>query len=365
MTRQRAWAVGMLVMVGLLVVLSYSLFSTLLPLFLAFAFAYAVSPLVDAMTRRGVPRALSVIAILTALIAALALLLAWGIPALGEQLAALARNFPDYLTKLLDRADALASRFGLAIPLERDEILDRTRESVQKLSLSRLSPAVLFAKNIVSGAASVIVTFLKFLIVPVFFFFFLRDLPKTRRHVLALIPLRYQPRAREEFKKVDGVLSGYIRGQLLVAIILAVLLSAGLVVIGLEFGLVIGIAAGLLNMLPYVGQGAGFAVAMIVAAVHFDGWGRVIAVPSLFMAVQFLESTVITPKIVGDKVGLSPVWALMALIVGGDVGGFLGLLTAIPIAGCLRIFILDMLEIYRASDFYKEDSSGRSSLEES
>jgi predicted PurR-regulated permease PerM len=135
--------------------------------------------------------------------------------------------------------------------------------------------------------------------------------------------------------------------------------------IGIKFGLVIGIASGLLNLLPYVGQGAGFAVAMIVAFVNFDGWGRVLAVPLLFGAVQFLESTVITPKVVGNRVGLSPVWALMALIVGGDVGGFLGLLTAIPITGCLRIVLLDLLDVYRTSDFYTEPPRGRSSLEES
>jgi predicted PurR-regulated permease PerM len=134
----------------------------------------------------------------------------------------------------------------------------------------------------------------------------------------------------------DGVLGGFIRGQILVALCLAVLYSAGLLITGLRFGVVIGVTAGILSVIPYVGFLIGLLASAVVVLVDFSGWGLVFGVAATFGVSQLIEGYVLTPRFVGNRVGLNPLETLIAVLVGGEMGGFAGLLIAIPACGILK-----------------------------
>ena len=174
------------------------------------------------------------------------------------------------------------------------------------------------------------------------------------RAVLDLAPPRWRPDAAKRLDQADGVFSGYLRGQMLVASILAGLYCVGLSLLGIRFGIVIGLLAGFLNIVPYVGLLTGLTLSLTMAAVDFAGWGRLVGVLAVFGACQFAEGAFITPRVVGDKVGLSPLESIIALILGGEFGGLAGLVLAIPVAGTLKIYGRDALAAYRACVFFRE-----------
>lgn len=332
--------------------LGYLLYDALLPLFLAFALSYAFSPVVSWLDRKGLSRTEAILLIMFSLI-----LIALG--AVGVILPVLIRDarqfivqFPEYAATALNRTSELGDRFGIVIPIDKTELLDRIRGSLQGISLASLRPVAAFAGKFFSGAVGLVVAGLNVVLIPVYFFYVLRDLPQIRDYVFDLVPAGYRKEVQKEFARMDEVFSGYIRGQISVALILACVFSLGLSLMGIKFGLFIGILSGLLNIIPYLGQATGLGLALVMALVDFTGWGRILMVPLFFGVVNYLEGTFLTPRIVGDKVGLSPVQTILALIVGGEIAGFLGLLIAIPTAGCLKALALDLIEAYRRSKMY-------------
>jgi predicted PurR-regulated permease PerM len=162
-----------------------------------------------------------------------------------------------------------------------------------------------------------------------------------------------RPRLNHYLTLSNRVLSGYIRGQLIVAFILGMLYSAGLMIVGLRFGLLIGIVTGFISIIPYAGFTLGFVAALMVAITHASGWGVIFGVIAVFLTVQALEGTVITPKFVGNQVGLSSLATLLALIVGGNVFGLTGIILAIPTAAVLKSILWDLKDEYQKLDIYQ------------
>jgi predicted PurR-regulated permease PerM len=353
MNKKNVWIIATLSFLAFLLAACWLLYDSLLPLFIAFGMAYAFNPLVDALHKRGVARSLAAIALLIVVIGSLVLLLIHVIPLLIEQIHDFAQHFPDFVSTALQRLSSVADRYGIGLPVERDALIEKLRERVNRMSMTGLSPVLAATGHMIAGAGSVILSILNIFIVPVFFFYFLRDFPSMRRTVLGLVPPRHQALARSFYRRFDAVLSGYIRGQLLVALILGCVFAIGLFAIGIKFGVVIGLAAGLLNVIPYVGQATGLVLSLIMALVDYRGAGPLIAVPILFGVANFLEGNFITPRIVGNKVGLTPIWSIISLIVGGELAGFGGILVAIPVAGCIRVVLLDLTERYRRSELYR------------
>ena len=349
----RKWAIIGIALLIAFIALLWRLSATLTPIFLAFGLAYAFTPLVAALEKRGVPRTLTVISVLLALFGSVAVLFATVIPALASELQGFVSGFPDFLSTALDRVADFAARFGVQLPVNRDQLVDRLRSAIGDTSVEALSPVVLYGKRVLSGAGAVAAALFNVFIVPVFFFFFLRDFPKTKRFVYEVIPERQRPTARSLFGRIDNVLAGYIRGQVLVALILGVVFSLALTFLGIKFGLVIGFVAGLLNLVPFLGQFVGFFLAMIMALVDFDGTWKLLAIPILFLVTNFLEGNLIAPKIVGDRVGIPPVWAIIAVIVATQLIGFWGLVIGVPVAGCLKVIFAELLHRYRRSPVYR------------
>jgi predicted PurR-regulated permease PerM len=350
--RKTAWALGIAAFLVLLVAAGTLLYDSLLPLFLAFGLAYAFSPLIDFLEKKGLPRAWGALLLLLALALTAVLLVASIIPAVLRDAREFIQNSPDYFSTAFQKISEMAEHYGIEVPVPQD-IIENVRNYLRQISLAALSPAVGLAKRVFSGVGNAVVFILNLLIIPVFFFYFLRDLPNIKRSAFELIPPRRRSRIEAKWKEIDRVFSGYIRGQIMVALILACVFALGLTLLGVKFGLFIGLLAGVLNIIPYLGQITGLVLSLTMALVDFTGWGRFLAIPALFAAANFLEGNFITPKVVGNKVGLSPVQTILALIIGGQVAGLLGLIIAIPVAGSLKVLLLDLLKAYQKSELYQ------------
>ena len=333
--------------------LAWALYDVLFPVFFGFALAYAFDPLADRLERRGMGRTAAV-SLIVGGVGLLALgALAVVIPALISEVRGFAVEFPGYAAQAHDRVTAVLASYGLSLPQGKDELLERLRTALEGVSLAALSPVGVFAGKVFSNATGTLVGLLNLIIVPVVFFYFLRDISGMRRGALDLVPPRLRPVAVARLDQADRVFSGYLRGQITVALILAAAYAIGLSLVGIRFGALIGIVSGLLNVIPYLGVALGLTASLVMAAVDFSGWGSVAGVLAVFAASQIAEGFFITPRIVGDKVGLSPVETIVALIIGGEFGGLAGMVLAIPVAGCAKAWTHDAAAAWRRSSYYK------------
>ena len=332
--------------------LAWALYDTLFPVFVGFGLAYAFDPLADRLEKTTKSRETAVALILAGVGLAVALALAIIVPALAAEARAFALDFPRYAELAQERVESFLLPYGVRLPHDKQALLENLRERFTGVSIAALSPVGLFAGRFFSGVAGAITGFLNLIIVPVVFFYFLRDISEIRRSALNLVPPRLRRSAEARLDEADRVFSGYLRGQMTVALILAVVYSLGLSIVGIRFSVLIGTLAGLLNVVPFLGVALGLGASLVMALVDFAGWGPVLGVLAVFGAAQALEGLVITPRIVGDKVGLSPVQTIVALILGGELGGLPGMVLAIPIAGCLKAWANDAVQLWRRSPTY-------------
>jgi predicted PurR-regulated permease PerM len=200
-----------------------------------------------------------------------------------------------------------------------------------------------------------VLTLLQLLLLPIFVFYILRDWDRFLARIKAMIPERRRDLVLPMAREIDRRLAGFVRGQITVCLILAVLYSAGLWAFsGIDMPIVVGTLAGLLFVVPYVGTATGVILGSVLALLEFGFDHHILVVWGVFGAVQALEGFVLTPHIVGDKVGLPPLVVMIALIVGGNLLGIWGMLLAIPITAALSVILGVLLQRYRESHFYKE-----------
>lgn len=210
-----------------------------------------------------------------------------------------------------------------------------------------------FVENIVTQGIAVFDILTLLIITPVVAFYLLRDWPKVTRSVDTLVPRKQHGLFRRALKDIDATLSGFLRGQALVCLCLGLIYSIGLSLVGLEYGATIGIIAGVLSFIPYVGSTFGLVVSMVLAFIQFDDGLSIGLTLAVFLFGQALEGYVLTPKLVGDRVGLHPVWILFALFAGGSLLGFVGILIAVPVAAVIGVLIRLGLSHYKESSLYK------------
>jgi predicted PurR-regulated permease PerM len=347
--RQRGWLWLGLALAVLAVAAIYCFYGTLWPWLVSLGLAYLFNPLILWMQRRGLKRPWAVSLLLALLLASLALALAWLIPVLIDQAKGLMHDLPQDLGGVLAWLNDTGETLGVAMPGPQ-----RLQALLQQKLLNggQGLPGMDSAKGLFGGLGRAAVLVMTLILIPVLFFFLLRDLPQMARYFAGLVPPRHRPLAARLARQVDDAVAGYIRGQLIVSAMLGAALAAILTLMGVKFGLAIGLLAGALNLIPYVGQVAGMLLALLMALVDFHGWPRVVALPLIFMAMNFIEGTFLAPKIVGDKVGLSPLQTLLALLVGGGLAGFMGLLVAIPVAAAGKAVWKDVVDEYRRSRLY-------------
>jgi predicted PurR-regulated permease PerM len=342
----RAWLIALVVFVFLLVTLR----SILLPFVVGMAIAYILDPVCDMLERWGLSRrsATAVVTLLFLLLVAIILISL--VPILAQQLTDFLTSLPDLVKQAQKRLIPIYQAFRVRLHLPPISELNGIVESKFGNAVGWLAQALQGLLG--QGLALASLLSLVF-ITPVVTFYLLRDWDLLVDRIDGLLPRQHAAVIRTQIAEIDRTLAGFARGQAMVCLTLAIYYATSLALIGLPFGIVVGLAAGLLTFIPYVGAATGFVASMAIALAQFDDWQSIGLVGGVFLVGQVLEGNFLTPKLVGDRVGLHPVWIIFALLSGGALFGFLGLLLAVPTAAGLGVLVRFAIAGYLESSLYR------------
>jgi predicted PurR-regulated permease PerM len=338
----RYWGIAALIFL----LLMWFMGDVLLPFVVGGAIAYFLDPVADRLERAGLSRvAATTVISLVALLAVVLLVLAV-IPTLVGQ-----------LTSLINSAPEMARRTQ-AVLIERfPDLSDETsvvRQTLQDIGLAIQQRGGQLAGGILSSAIGLVSIVVFIVVVPVVAFYLLLDWDQMVGRIDAMLPRDHAPTVRRLAGEIDAVLAGFVRGQFSVCLLLGTYYVIGLMLAGLNYGLVVGVIAGAITFIPYVGSLVGGMLAIGLALFQFWGdWTSIAIVAAVFASGQFIEGNILTPKLVGKSVGLHPVWLLLALSAFGSLFGFVGMLIAVPVAAMIGVLTRFAVEQYQASLLYR------------
>jgi predicted PurR-regulated permease PerM len=340
------WIAALVVFIALLWLLS----DMLLPFIAGMALAYLLDPIARRAQGLGIPRAVSALVMVTLVIVLLVVAVMATAPIVSQQYTALLARLPGYVERLQSLiADPSQSWLGQIF----GEQIPDAKKSAGSLVSQGAGFVTGFVASLWSGGRAVLSILSLLIITPVVAFYLLCDWERFVVTVDGWIPLQHRDTVRGLAHDIDNAIAGFVRGQAVICLILAVFYAAGLTLSGLNFGFLIGVGTGFLSFIPYVGALTGFLVAAVVAIAHFwPNWTPFLMVAGVFAIGQVLEAYVLSPKLVGAKVGLHPVWMMFALLAFGYLFGFLGLLVAIPLAATIGVLLRFGLRQYLQSPIY-------------
>ncbi len=355
-----------IVSIGVLVLLllGYILGNTFTSLIISFAAAYFLFPLIKKVEKWGIPRGIVVFLTTVIMFAILLLLGFFLVPLILEEIAGFISSLPFYLsilmTKIIMLGDAVNvdMRSILQKYLDEHAMVEWIRANISNISKYLLVPFLKLSKSGLDGIMNLLLLLINLFIIPIFFFFLVGSYEKITELISDLFPPEQRDIMKGYLEKFNTVLNGYFRGQLALSIFLSAYFAIVLSLIGVRFGLLIGICTGLLNIIPYVGVTVSIFFSIISVLVYSP---EIVQDILLIVAVYGLEAAIeaplIYPKLVGSKVNLRPLETMLALASGANLGGILGVLIAIPVAASLKFVILDAIERYRNSSFYLAKSA--------
>ena len=345
----------LLLFVGALVAVLWVLiaFSDIfLPLMLGLAIAYLFDPAVSWLERKRVPRIAGVVIITVVLALVVTGFFFYVVPQMNQQVRRLVEKMPEYQERLQATIAPWLQRTRARYPEQWEDIRTRAIDGLRE-NLPRITAGVSDAiRGLFSTLGGVILFILNLVFVPVFAFYLLVDFPTVRRKIAELIPLPYRDVTLARVREVDQAVASFLRGQLVIALILAVINAVGLMVLDVPLGLVIGIVAGLANMIPYMALVVGLAPALLLSWAEHQSLANLLGVLIVFSAAQMLEGMVLSPRILGASVNLHPVWVLLAILIGGSTLGILGMLIAVPAAAAVQVFVRHWIGSYKRSRVY-------------
>jgi predicted PurR-regulated permease PerM len=350
--------------------LFYALRGVLAPVFFAFLIAYMLDPLVDRIEAsrllrgRTFARAVGIAVLLVGVFAVAAFSILIILPMVYEEIASFVKRLPGLVARSRAEWEPLLAEYGMKVPKSVGEAFEELHLDVQSVVTKGYTPVTAVAKWLLGGTASAVAAIVASLIVPVFAFYLLYDFDALVARAAELIPPRHRPEAHGFFREVDAVLGQFFRGQFTVMAILATLYSLGYGSIGVPLALPIGIMAGVLSFIPYVGSTLALATALLMTALDWQGWTQILWVLGVHALIQGLEGFVITPKIMGDTVGISAIAVLFALLIGAELLGFTGVLLAVPAAAVIKILLQRIDDRYRKSEFFVGGAASASSANE-
>lgn len=343
-----------LILVSLTVLMLYNSSAVFLQLFIAFAMAYVLNPAVVYLENRRVNRIVSILIVFcTALVVCTGFAL-FLIVSISGEFSNIQINLPGYAQHLYEVIpETIKTYLRIETPEKLSLRMNELMLQARGMSPDLLKPLLAFLQKAFSSTVGLILTILGYFIIPVYLFYLLADLPQLKQFLESFIPERFRAGYGEKLAEVDAVLSGFIRGQLSVCTILAVLYSIGLYVIGIDLAIAIGTLAGITFIIPYVGTIIGIVLSVSMAFLKFHDILHPLLCLGWFSLVQGLEGMVITPRVVGKTVGLHPLVAIVALLIGGQIFGIMGMLLAVPVTAVLQVFLHSLADYYRESDFYR------------
>jgi len=351
MTLPRFAAAQWLFVIAAVALLLYLLGPILTPFVAAAVLAYICNPLVQRLAARKVPRTLAVALVMGGLLLLSGLLLVIMLPLLEKEIGLLARRVPEWIEALRARLlPQLQQWFGIGAEWD--------REALKNLLLSHWQSAGGIAGKALpwlgSGGGAIVGALVNLLLIPVVMFYLLRDRDALVARLDELIPRHWHAKVREIAGEVDAVLAEFLRGQISVLLLMSLFYVVALWLAGLEFALPIGILAGMLVFVPYLGTILGLSLATLAATMQFPDFSGVLWVWAVFGAGQLLEGMLVTPWLVGDRIGLHPLAVIFALLAFGQVFGFFGLLLALPLSAILLVALRHGKAWYLDSEMYRK-----------
>lgn len=331
----------------------------LLPFVAGMALAYLLDPVADRLEALGLPRLGATIVILVLFVLAFVLILLLLLPILGNQLAAFLDAFPNLISSLQELiTSGFGSRLFEMLGIGGNEL----KANVGSLLGEGAGWIGGLLKSVWNGGQALLSVISLFVVTPVVAFYLLLDWDRMVAKIDGWLPRQHRDTVRQLAHEMDLAVAGFVRGQVSVCFLLGAFYAIGLAAVGLNFGLLIGIGAGLVSFIPYVGATLGLVVSLGVALVQFwPDWPMVAAVLAIFAVGQFLEGNVLQPKLVGNNVGLHPVWLMFALFAFGYLFGFVGMLIAVPAAAMIGVLIRFVLTQYMASALYTGEGAAMTS----
>jgi len=349
MTVQRQaklWLIILAVSLGLLWLLS----TILLPFVLGMAIGYFLDPVADRMERWGLSRTISAAIIMVGFFFLATLVFVLLLPTVIEQVVGLVARLPEYFSALFDLGRSLWERaLSVLDPNQVEQLKAPLASGVQRVA----EILATFLNSVFDRSLKIVNVLTLLSLTPLVAYYLLRDWPKVVDTVDGWLPLEHAGTIREQARAIDRVLAGYVRGVATVCLSLAVFYAVALTAVGLNFGLTIGLIAGAISFIPYVGTFVGLVTSVGVAALQFWPDQVMIAVVfGVFMAGQVLTDYVLTPRLVGDRIGLHPLWVIFGLFAGGALFGFLGILLAMPVCAAIGVLTRFAIAQYKDSELY-------------
>ena len=321
------------------------------PILAALGIAYLLNPVLEQLVARGVSRTLGAGGLLMSFLGVVGGLIVVATPAVADQVQEFVVDLPRYVTNL---SLWLEYRFGVTLPAQwRDYV---TTERLQQAFSASSGPLSTIASAAVGGVFSVLSVLAEMLLVPVFAFYFLVDWPNLLRRIDHMVPPRRRAEVREIAREIDRVVAGWVRGQAIVTSILAVLYAIAFTVVGMPLSVPVGLVVGALTVIPFVGTFVGAAIAALVTLADGGSLQTLGMVGAVIGVLHILEAGVLTPKIVGHRVGLSESAALLAVVAGGKLLGFVGVVLAVPIAATFAVLVRYAVRYYEHTAFFGNES---------
>ncbi|TIL39055.1 MAG: AI-2E family transporter [Mesorhizobium sp.] len=347
----RFWLISAIILAIFLYVFS----GILLPFVAGMVLAYFLDPVADRLQRLGLSRLMATIVILFAFIVVLVLAFVILIPVLASQMADFASKLPEYLTRLQSLITSFDPRW-----LEEQFGVDANglREGLNSLLTSGFGLLTTVFTSIWSSGVALVSVVSLFVVTPVVAFYMLLDWDRMVTIVDSWVPRDYVQTVRAIANDINTATAGFVRGQGTLCLVLGAMYATGLTLTGLNFGILIGLFAGLISFIPYVGSLTGLVLAVGVAFVQFwPDWTMVAAVAGVFFVGQFIEGNILQPRLVGKSVGLHPVWLMFSLFAFGALFGFVGLLIAVPASAAVAVLVRFAIARYLESPLYKGHST--------
>lgn len=341
--RRKMYFLALVLVLGL----AYTLRGILVPLFLAFLFAYALDPFVDRLEALRVPRSLGAILVMLGLAGLFTVVLVYAIPMFVDEVTDASATLPEKIGRLQARLEPwFLTQLHIKLP--------HSVNDLSKAAADRLQGEAGWesARMAAFGTLGYVGVALSALIVPVFALYLLIDFDRIVNKVEQLIPRRWSPGISSVARDIHKTLSGYVRGQLTANVVLAALYATGLRVVDIRLAVPIGVMTGMLAFVPYVGFTMGLLLALSMAILDWQSAGTVLGVLVVMIGVQIIDAMVITPRIVGRSVGLAPLEVILTMMTAGALFGFLGVLLAVPLGAVAKILIQRGVRTYLASAFY-------------
>lgn len=322
----------------------------MLPFIAGLVLAYFLDPVADALERLGLPRLAATLLILISSIVAFVVLLLLLLPVLGDQIARFSSNLPSFMQALVKLFNDLAPQWlkdmlassGTNLPASLSDLAGKAAGWLAAILTS-----------ILSGSLALVNVLSLLIVTPIVAFYMLNDWDHMVAKVDGWLPRDHHNTIRGLARQIDEAMAGFIRGQGTVCLLLGVFYAVALSFAGLNFGLLIGLGAGLLSFIPYVGTIIGGVLAIGMALIQFwPDWVQILAIVGIFAAGQFIEGNFLSPYLVGNRIGLHPVWLMFALFAFGYLFGFVGLLLAVPLAAAVGVLVRFALQQYLSSALY-------------